>query len=443
MAGGTWKVQNKVRPGAYINFKGRLESMGSLGERGVVAFPAPLPWGDPEGVIVLEASQFATKARELIGYSATDKRIAHVAAAVNHASQVLIYRLGGTGAEKAAVTEGMLTATAKWGGKRGNDLKLVIGVNMDDQELFDVTTLLDDQEVDKQTVAIIEELQNSAFIDFSGAGELSATAGVSLTGGTEGSAASEEFSKALTAFEAYHFNVLGISLDDTSSKQLAVAYVKRQREEEGKNVQVALVNYPDANYEGVISLRNGIVTKEGLEVPPMSLIWEIAAMQAAANVNESLTYTPIPNAADAYPRLSNSETIEALKNGELVITALNNTAVIEQDINTLTTYSNERSKAFSKNRVIRTLDSIANDTKQIFEQYFIGKMNNNADGRSLLKGAIIAYLMQLQGLNAIQNFDSQADIEVVQGTETDSVFIQLNIQPVDSIEKIYMTVEVL
>jgi len=443
MAGGTWKVQNKVRPGAYVNFKGRIESVGTLSERGVVAFPAPLAWGNPASVIILNADEFAAKSLELIGYGATDKSIAHIAAAMNHANQVLLYRLGGTGAEKATVTEGLLTATAKWGGIRGNDLKVVIAVNVDDQQLFDVVTLLDDKEVDKQTVTLIEELQHNAFIHWSGQGELSLTAGVTLTGGKAGNATSEDFSKALTAFEAYSFNVLGVPLEDNSSKQLTVAYIKRQRETEGKNVQAVLVHYPEANYEGIISLRNGVITKEGEEVAPTSLIWEIAAMQSGANVNESLTYTAIPGAVDAYPRLSNSETIEALKNGELVITALNKTAVIEQDINTLTSYSNERSKAFSKNRVIRTLDAIGNDTKQLFEQYFLGKMDNSEDGRSLLKGEIVSYLTTLQGLNAIQNFDSETDIEVVKGTDSDAVLIQLNIQPVDSIEKIYMTVEVL
>src|SRR5690606_11976099 len=120
--------------------------------------------------------------------------------------------------------------------------------------------------------------------------------------------------------------------------------------------QAVVVNYPQADYEGVISLRNGVITSDGLQVPPEMLVWEIPAMQAAANVNESLTYVAIPNAVDAYPRLTNSETIQALQNGELVITAMDGRAVIEQDINTLTTFTPEKAKHFSKNRVMRVLD---------------------------------------------------------------------------------------
>ncbi|MFB4326400.1 phage tail sheath family protein [Priestia sp. BR_2] len=442
MAGGTWTVQNKVRPGTYINFKARPQPLGSLGDRGIAAYPAALPWGDPASVIVVEASEYMDKSLALIGFRPTDPRIRHITAAVNNASTVLLYRLGGTGAVKAKATEGQLTATAKWGGTRGNDLQIVVQSNIDDPAAFDVVTLLDGEEVDLQTVTVIEELQPSAFIDWSGSGTPTTTAGIRLTAGADGTASGADFSAALSAFEAYQFNVLGVPLTDSTSKQLTAAYVRRQREEEGKKVQAVLVDYSSADYEGIISLKNSIITSDGLKVPPEMLLWEIAAMEAAANVNESLTYTVIPNAVDAYPRLTNSETIAALKNGELVITAVNGSAVIEQDINTLTSFTPDRNRSFSKNRVIRVLDSIGNDIKRIFDQFYIGKVSNNDDGRALLKAEVVSYLLSLQGIGAIQNFDSQTDISVAPGNDVDSVLVELSIQPVDSIEKIYMTVEV-
>src|SRR5690606_5554570 len=116
----------------------------------------------------------------------------------------------------------------KWGGTRGNDLKIVIQANIDEPTSFDVITLLDNEEVDRQTVAAIAGLAANDFIVWSGTGDLTVTAGVSLTGGTDSSTTGADFSAALSAFEAYQFNVLGIPLDDSTSKQLAVAYVKRQ-----------------------------------------------------------------------------------------------------------------------------------------------------------------------------------------------------------------------
>ena len=85
---------------------------------------------------------------------------------------------------------------------------------------------------------------------------------------------------------------------------------------------------------------------------------------------------------------------------------------------------------------------MAKDIQSIFSQNYVGKTDNNADGRNLLKGEVISYLDNLQGIGAIQNFDSQSDIEVLPGQDVDAVWIQLAVQPVDSAEKIYMSISV-
>ncbi|MDF2925889.1 MAG: phage tail sheath protein [Paenibacillaceae bacterium] len=416
--------------------------MGALGERGVAAYPAPLPWGAVGSVIVLEAETFASKSLALIGFHPTDPRIRHIAAAMSHARQVLIYRLGGTGAVKAAVTAGNLTATAKHGGLRGNDLSIVIQANIDVSGAYDVQTLLEGESVDSQTVNAVGELQGNSFVDFSGTGALTATANAPLVGGTEGTGSAGEYTDALAAFEVMDFQVLGIPVGDTAVKQLAVAYTKRLREEEGKKIVTVVVNYPEADYEGVISLKNSILTTSGAQVPPIHLLWEIAAMQAAADVNESLTYAAISGASDAWPKLTNSETVAALKNGELVISAANGRVFIEQDINTLHSFTADKNKAFAKNRVLRVLDSINNDFKQIFADFYIGQVSNNADGRNLLKSEFVKYLESLQGIEAIQNFDPQTDLTVSAGGDMDAVVSELYVQPVDSMEKLYMNVTV-
>lgn len=441
MAGGTWQVQNKVRPGVYINFKAQAQTLGTLGDRGVVAFPAPLPWG-ASGIITLEAETYLENCLKLVGFYPTDPRIRHITAAMTHANKVLIYRLGANGAKKASAVIGNLTATAKYGGLRGNDLQVAIQSNIDLPGTFTILTLLDGEEVDSQVADKAENVASNDFIDFTGTGALAETAGTPLVNGAAGTGGMGEWTDAFTTFESETFNVLGVPVDDATVKQLATAFTRRVREDEGKKIVTVLYNYPQADYEGVISLKNSVVTADGLTVDPIYLLWEIAAMEAAANVNESLTYASIPNAADVSPKYTNSEIIQALQNGELVLTASNGQVRIEQDINTLKTLTTDRSKAYKKNRVIRVLDSIANDLETNFEGNYIGKVNNDADGRNLLKAATISYLNTLQGLGAIQNFDSQNDIEVLPGKDVESVLINLAVQPVDSIEKIYMKVQV-
>ncbi|WP_018750222.1 phage tail sheath family protein [Paenibacillus sanguinis] len=441
MANGTWTTQNKVSPGTYINFKSAARAVGTVGERGVAAFPTPLPWG-PEGVIQLEAESFLQNAEKLLGFGAADARIRHIAAAMAHASRVLIYRLGAKDAEQAKATVGELTVTANYGGTRGNDLQMIVQASVDEPNRYEVRTLLEGEEVDAQIAGSIEELTNNDFVTFTGSGELTETAGTALAGGVDGPVSNGEWTAALAALEAEEFDVLGVPTDDAAIKQLAVAYTKRLREQEGKKIVTVLYNHSQANYEGIISLKNSIITTDGVTVEPIYLLWEITAMEAAANVNESLTYTEIPNAADVSPKLTYSEMIQALQNGELVLTASNGKVQIQQDINTLTTFTPEKAKHFSKNRVVRVLDTIARDLQRTFASSYLGKIGNHADGRNLLKGEVLSYLGSLQGIGAIQNFDAESDLEVLPGNEGDAVVINLNVQPVDSIEKIYMTVTV-
>ncbi|WFB60577.1 phage tail sheath family protein [Paenibacillus sp. BR1-192] len=430
---------NKPLPGLYINTESSGQSVGTVGERGIVAYPAPLPWG--ADLIVIDSSSYFDDALRLLGFHPDDARIRHITAATTHARRVLLYRLGGDG-QKATATSGALTATAKYAGLRGNDLKIIVQNNIDDNTKFDVYTYLEGEQLDTQTVADVTELKDNDFVTFSGTGAPDVTAGVNLTGGSAGTGTAGEISNALSRFEAEEFNVIGIPIDETTVKQLVTAWVKRLREDEGKKITAVVVNYPQADYEGITSLRNGIITEDGLQVEPIYLLWEIAAMEAAANLNESLTYQTIPGAVDAWPKLTTAETITAVTNGELVISSGNGRAYIQQDINTFTSFTPKKARERSKNRIVRVLDGIANDAKRIFETYYIGKVDNNADGRALLRKEIVTYLDRLQEIAAIQNFDAQTDITVLPGKDADAVFVDLSVQPVDSIEKIYMRIRV-
>ena len=55
---------------------------------------------------------------------------------------------------------------------------------------------------------------------------------------------------------------------------------------------------------------------------------------------------------------------------------------------------------------------------------------------------IVGYLLTIQNNEGIQNFDPENDIEVLPGNDIDSIVINLSIQAVDSVEKIYMTITV-
>jgi len=440
MAGGTWTVQNKVRPGVYINFVSDGGPLGAPGSRGIMTMALPLSWGPSKQVLEINAGNDVST---LLGYDLTDPQLLLVKESMKRASKLLLYRLN-TGT-KAAVTVGPLTATAKHGGLRGNDLSVVIQTNVDDNTKSDVRVLLKGAAVWNATVtniAALVALPANDWVVFTGTGAFTTTAGAPLVGGADGTVTNQDHTDYLGSVEVFDFNTIAYAGTDATLKSVYTAFVKRLRDSEGQKVQAVLENYPTADYEGVISVKNGVVLSDGTSLTAAQAVAWVAAATAAAEMNESLTYSAYDDAVDVSTRYTNSQIVAALLAGEMVFVQNKGRAVIEQDINTLTSFTPTKGKQFSKNRVIRVLDGIGNDLQRIFESSYIGKVNNNADGRALFWGECANYLNTLQEISAIQNFDSQADVVVKQGSDSDSVVAELKIQPVDSIEKIYMTVEV-
>ena len=437
MAGGTWTTQNKVRPNVYINFQSEPMALGTVGERGIATIPLVLPWGAEGKVITIEAGEDTTPK---LGYPITAQELLLVREALKRAKTLLVYRVN-TGV-KATSTSGELVVTAKHSGSRGNNITIVVEENIDNSSLFDVKTLVDGVEQDVQTVADIAGLQANDWVTFNTTGDLTETAGMPLEGGKDGTATNQNYLDYLAAIETYDFNTMALPVTDNILKGAYISFCKRLRDDEGRKIQIVVENYSQADYEGVISVKNGVVIADGTTLTAEQCTAWVAGATAGANVNQSLTYSAYDDAVDVSPRYTNSQIITALLNGEFVFTANENRALVEQDINTFTSFVPDKGRQFSKNRVIRVLDNIGNDFYRIFSNFYLGKISNNLDGRNLLKGECINYLETLQGIAAIQNFDSQTDISVLHGNESDSVYIETYIQPVDSIEKIYFLIRI-
>ena len=187
-------------------------------------------------------------------------------------------------------------------------------------------------------------------------------------------------------------------------------------------------------------MTQGVVLSDGAALTVAETTAWVAGATAGASITTSNTGMKYVGAVDVTPRKTKSEMETAVKAGEFILktdSAQNVTVVY--DINSLTTVTPEKGKMFTKNRVIRTIDNIANDIATIFESNYVGKVNNNEDGRALLKAALVDYFNTLQNMSAIQNFETD-DITVTAGADSDAVVVSAAVQPVDSVEKIYIMV---
>ncbi|REK74385.1 phage tail sheath family protein [Paenibacillus paeoniae] len=438
MTGGNWTATNKVRPGVYVNFNSAPQPLGAVGERGIVTMPVTLPWGEAKRIITIEAGENTT---EKLGYPVSAPELLLVREALKRAKTLLLYRVNE--GVKASATLGELIVTARYGGERGNDITVVVEANADSPALFDVSTLVAGVERDRQTAAHIAGLKANAWVTWNASGSLTESAGIPLTGGSNGNAVNQNYIDYLDAIETQQFHTLALPSTDAELKALFVSFINNLRDNEGRKVVLVVENYPAANNEGVISVKNGVVLADGKSVYAAQATAWVAGASAAAGANESLTYAGYDGAVDASPRYTHTQTVAALQNGELLFSQDGTRAFVEQDINTFTAFTPDKGRYFSKNRVVRVLDAINNDISRVFSSYYIGKVANNADGRTLLKNEIVNYMTNLQNIGAIQNLDSDADITVapVEG-QSDGVLVGLYIQPVDAVEKIYISVEV-
>lgn len=439
MSGGTFTAQNKVRPGAYFNFKAVPAVTPTIGNRGVVTLPLALEWGESDKIIeVLSSDLVDGKAIEKIGYDSTSLGSLSLMLALQNCYKALVYRID-TGGQKATATLGELTATAKYPGKVGNEISVAVVKN---EAKFDVVTTFRGIQKDVQTVTNYEELKPNNYVTFSGSGAASAQAGTALSAGSSGTVQTIKYDDYFKLIKTYNYNTMGIPSKESEVAQKAVAFVKDERDRLGHKVQAVVYKYPNANYEGIISVDQGYKTT-GYDVDETNFVCYVAGLTAGSQVSDSNTYKIIPEAVSIIGVKDDDEITAALKNGQLVLSATQSgNIVIEQDINTLHEYGSDKSYAFTKNKIIRILDAINNDLTKLWEDTFLGKVANNENGLDLWKTSVISYLNDLVAADAITTFDSSEDVKVSKGNEIDSVVTELAITPVDTMEKLYATVVV-
>ncbi len=258
----------------------------------------------------------------------------------------------------------------------------------------------------------------------------------------------EQLETALEAIKTLKWDTLCYPYDGdaTATMKEAIAFfIQKMREEEGVKCQAVLANHA-ADYEGILQVVQGVIMPDTssetgtFQMTAAETTAWVAGITAGAGVTTSNTGKIYAGAIDVTPRMTRNEQEAAVKEGKLIFKVDNaqNVSVV-YDINSLVTATEEKGDMFKKNRVVRTLDNIANDISTIFESNYVGKINNNTDGQTLLKAALVEYFNTLMTMGAIQNFEAD-DVSVAKGVDTDAVVVTADIRPLDSVEKIYITV---
>lgn len=426
LGGGTFvTVGEKTMPGSYINFVSASRANFALSERGFVAIPLELDWGEEQKVVTLSLDDFRNNSLTVFGYNFSDDAMKPLREIFRHAQTVYFYRLG-TGTKAASIM-----ATAKYAGTRGNKIKIVTTAIISGETTtgYTVKTFLDDILVDTQEVsgatATTDDLAVNDFVDWIAEVNLSAGT-VNLSGGANATITSGNYSSFLAAIEPYSFNVIGYAGTDSAIKALFAAFTQRLRDNLGIKFQCVLYQYTTANYEGVVSVENNAD----------AVYWTVGAL-AGCPVNKSVTNAKYDGEYEISTNYTQEQLETALKSGKFVFHKVGEDVRVLEDINTLTTFTEEKSEDFKENQTIRVIDQIGNDIAAIFNTRFLGIIPNDNSGRAALWNEIVKHHSNLQAIGAIENFSGD-NVTVQEGNTKRSVVVNDVITPINCMTQLYM-----
>lgn len=432
LGGGTFVTQNKELPGAYINFISAASANANLSDRGYATMPLELDWGVDGEVFEVTNGDFQKNSMEIFGYEYTHNKLKGLRDLFRNAKTLYAYKLT-SGGTKAANDY----AEALHGGIRGNDLRITIQKNADDETMLDAKTLMGTTVVDEQSVKAVAELVANKYVKWKSGATLALTAATPLTGGTNGTVDGAAHQAYLDKIESYTYNTMGVVVTDTVTKSLYTSFNKRLRDEMG--IKFQLVVYREAaDYYGTINVKNKTTDAGWSEA---SLVYWVTGVSAGCEVNKSNQNKAYDGEFTVDVALTQTELVKAIRAGEFTFHKVGSDVRVLEDINSMATTSDTCGDIFKDNQTIRVTDQIANDIAVLFNTKYLGVVPNDNAGRTSLWSDIVKHHQQLNEIRAIENF-VDTDISVAQGNTKKSVVVTDAVTVVNAMGKLYMTVTV-
>ncbi|MCL2415943.1 MAG: phage tail sheath family protein [Defluviitaleaceae bacterium] len=434
LGGGVWLVQNKVLPGAYMNFIALHRANLIFSDRGVATMPLLFDWGVQDEVMEVTTRDFQRNSKRLFGYDFTHPKLRGLREIFRNIRVGYFYRLGVGGAR--AENDYVI---ANFNGTRGNDIYISIAPNVDDSELWDINTFVENTLIDIQTVASMEDFARNDFVSAkSTAPDLQAEAGIPLEGGISPVVTNFDYQRYLDIIEGFNFNAIGCPSNDSAVKLLFSAFTRRMRDEHG--VKFQCVTYDNAaDYEGVVNILNKVTDADANEE---DLVWWTTGVNAGTAVNRSATNNIYDGELTIDCDYTQLDFERAITSGRFAFYRSGSGEMrVLSDINSLVTLTVDKNSDFQYNQTIRVIDQIGNDIAMLFNTRYLGEVPNDEDGRISLWSDIVKHHERMQTIRAIQEFEPE-HVVVEAGETRRAVFVQDTIMPVNAMSFLYMNVYV-
>lgn len=270
----------------------------------------------------------------------------------------------------------------------------------------------------------------------------------------------EDYSAVLKKLKSLKWNYLTIPGLAAADATTISAWIKQCRDDERKTFKAVLAHCK-GDHEGIINFttENISSTITGKKHIAAEYCARIAGVLAGLSLTRSSTYFALDDISEAETPDDSNERINA---GELVITFDSKKYKIGRGVNSLVTFTAEKTEDVRFIKIVEGMDLYMDDIRETYEENYVGKIINDYDGKQMFVAAIGAYHKGLLGNVLDKSFDNMVaidfeaqrvyleskgtdtsemeDIEVAKANTGTKVFVTSNVKFVNAMEDLKMNV---
>ena len=270
----------------------------------------------------------------------------------------------------------------------------------------------------------------------------------------------EGYNDALKKLKDLKWNYLCIPELEAKDVSTIMAWIKQYRDDNRKTFKVVLA-HATGDHEGIINLttENITTTITGKKHSAAQYCARIAGILAGLSLDRSSTYYKLDDITSAEVP---DDPDERINNGELVIVFDGKNYKIGRGVNSLTSFTTDKTEDVRKIKIVEGMDLYLDDIRETFEENYVGKVINDYDHKQMFVAAIGAYHKELRGNVLDASYDNTVAVDAEaqrtylesRGTDTSEmddtavamantgskVFITSNVKFVDAMEDLDMVV---
>lgn len=265
---------------------------------------------------------------------------------------------------------------------------------------------------------------------------------------------------ALKKLKDLKWNYLTLPGLPSSDTAIVSAWIKQYRDDERKTFKAVLANCA-ADHEGIINFTTENITSTitGATHSASEYCARIAGVLAGLSLARSSTYFALDDISEAETPDNADERID---DGELVIVFDGKRFKIGRGVNSLVTFTAEKTEDVRFIKIVEGMDLYMDDIRETYEENYVGKIINDYDGKQMFVAAVGAYHKGLLGNVLDSSYENTVGVDIEaqrtylesRGTDTSEmddiaiakantgtkVFIKSNIKFVNAMEDLKMSV---